>query len=111
MRVTPLLCFQCGNWFQPKTKRKTKFCCNACRQANHLKKNKIYFNVFSTLGNKVDYEALHTTLELACDNEDLTGSDRLLYILNHDYDKYCKIIYKWGVDHNGLSLNEWKATL
>jgi hypothetical protein len=35
MRITPLLCIQCGSWFQPKTKRINKFCCNACRQSNY----------------------------------------------------------------------------
>lgn len=31
MRVSPLICWQCKNWFNPITRRAQKYCSDACR--------------------------------------------------------------------------------
>lgn len=103
MRVTPLICIQCGSWFQPKTKRLNKVCSNACRTASHrgIKKRGVIFNP------KGEEDKLFFILACANDNIDASPEQCLESLMNNDYDKYCEVIYKWGQDKFGKSAEEW----
>ena len=84
MRITPLLCFQCGSWFQPKTKRPNKFCCNACRQANYRGVKPYEYSIVQPNGS--------------------TKPDTLS-ALNEEFKK--DFIFKFGRDKFGQSGREW----
>lgn len=101
MRVTPLICIQCGSWFQPKTKRINKVCSTACKSASHrgtIKKGVI-------LNPKGEEELLFSILIEA--KPDGNPQECLESLMINDYDTYCDIIYKWGEDRFGVSADEW----
>ena len=105
MRITPLLCNQCGTWFQPKTKRKNRFCCNACRQANYNKKEPIEFSLGSEDYLGRNEELFNTLMDKG--NPGASPWQCLELIFEHHYDTYCDIIYKWGKDRYGVNASEW----
>lgn len=103
MRVTPLLCWSCQSWFIPKTKRKTKFCCNACRQQNYLQK-KTNGLVSLYWEDEEDQKALSECLKYHCkDNQD----NCVECLFENNYDLYCDEVYRRGRDRFGMSASEF----
>lgn len=104
MRVTPLLCFQCGSWFQPKTKRKNRFCSNACRQAHYYNKEPIHF---SFQGTDKGIEICFTILQSYSDNIDHGPRECSQIMFEKDYTRYCMLIYEYGEDAYGINCKTW----
>lgn len=95
MRITPVICWDCQNWFLPKSKRKNKFCCNACRQQWYLKGHKEPNLSFNYKGMPQVQEHLeHYDFNLAV-------------WMDKDYSNYCLMVFKWGKDIYGKSAEEW----
>lgn len=107
MRVTPLLCHQCGTWFQPKTRRLNKMCSNACKQQSYrgIKKRGIL------LDPKEHQEELFDILQNA--NEDIAASPEqcLESLMLNNYEVYCDIVFKWGVDKFDKTADEWLKSI
>lgn len=105
MRVTPLICWSCSTWFQPKTKRKTKFCCGACR-SQHALGNKHGYKALVQLYWKDEEEAkeIDESLSQYCDKKN-PGCVECLFEKNNDH--YCDIVFKYGVDKFGQSAKQW----
>jgi hypothetical protein len=107
MRVTPLICWSCNNWFLPKTKRKTKFCCNACRQANYVNKKtdslvQLYWN------NEDERDELSECLSSHCKD----GQENCVQCLfENNYDLYCDMVYQKGRDKYNQSVKRFLMKL
>lgn len=107
MRITPLICWHCSCWFMPKTKRKNKYCSNACRQQGFLKNkhsagypNLVQFHDKDGQG--------HNELADALSNACSDGYKNCVECLfEKDNNKYSMIVAKYGIDYMGNTMNEW----
>jgi len=105
MRVTPLICWSCSTWFTPKTKRKTKFCCNACRQQHFLGIQHGYPNlVLLYWKDQDDRRELETIIQSSC-KENKPKCVECLF--ENNYETYCDEVFKRGRDKFGKSAQEW----
>ena len=107
MRITPLICVQCGSWFLPKTKRKQKCCSNACRQASYLGKQK--WGIEFTCPNEWAEEQLIHILQEADRRIEASPSECLDALYDNDHQQYRDIIFRWGVDKFGMTGRQWLA--
>ena len=111
MRITPMICWECSNWFLPKTKRRNKYCCNACRQgAYNTRKNGSASTGYECLVNFRWYEEeerleIKNTMEKPCTHETHTSCVECLF--ENDYRAYSMLVYKYGRDHMGRSMKTW----
>jgi hypothetical protein len=102
MRITPLVCWSCNNWFIPKTLRKSKFCCNACRQQGFLKKAIPNFGF--KYNNDEDLQEWRNILASNCKEN---KPECVECLFDRNYELYCSEVYKRGVDKYQKSAQEW----
>jgi len=132
MRVTPLICWHCSNWFQPITRRKNKYCSNACRQQGFHKNT-------DTMGYETDdnditvvrfkfdnleqHEEYRKMLLGYCDHEWNTepgyntfkerknnqrrSSSCVLCFFEKNFKVYSRYVAKYGRDWDNKSMKEW----
>lgn len=101
MRVLPQLCFQCHSWFQPKTVRKVRFCCNACRQS-HYRGNRPYLVKFDlTECSDESAKKFHELIKRYDSGGDLY--DCLNNMREHNFELYSRFIYNYSRDKFGVT--------
>ena len=111
MRITPLICSYCRNWFLPKTMRPQRYCCNACRQQGHLhiKENPNYYQEgepmhFNTGGDAEATKRLYDAFQSACDKGLKNCAECLM---KNDFETYRELTYLYGRDRWNKSAQEW----
>ena len=109
MRITPLICWSCSNWFLPKTKRKNKFCSNACRQAHYLKKQDCGYPENNCLVqlywcDEDDCDKLNDDLKEYCSHE---VNPCVECMFEQNYNAYCNMVFERGRDKFNMSAREW----
>ena len=110
MRLSPLICWECSNWFIPKTLHKTKFCCNACKQQFHLKDKGEHLVGYDgmvqfwheTEQDRIEFEEI---IRKYCTHDKCFSCIECLFQKN--YNLYCKTVAKQGRDGFGISVREW----
>jgi hypothetical protein len=107
MRLTPLICIQCGSWFHPKTKRKQKCCSNACRQASYLRKQQ--WGIDFHFKDDQDEEQWIHLLQEADKRVEASPKDCMDALYEHNHDVYRYVIFRWGVDLYGQNGRQWLA--
>ena len=107
MRLTPLICIQCGTWFLPKTKRKQKCCSNACRQASYLGKQPWGIE-FNFKDDQDEEEWIHI-LQEADKRIEASPKDFMDALYKDNLEAYRYVIFKWGVDLYGQKARQWLA--
>jgi len=111
MRIDPLVCWGCSNWFIPKTKHKTKFCCGACKQQYHLiktgKKTREK-NLSLEWHSKVEGRDIWTRCTGFCKHNNHPTCIECVF--NKEFEEYKILIKKYGVDKNGKNESEWLDT-
>ena len=110
MRVTPLICWKCGTWFQPKSKRPQKFCCNACRQQNYLNSDLqlIDFKLTATTSDlKSQEEGNQIVTDVIRKYCDCPDEKCIECVFEKNNAVYCQLIYKYGRDIYNDSCEKW----
>jgi len=109
MRITPLICWTCSNWFLPKTNRKNKFCSNACRQSHYLQKKDCGYQDCESLvqlhyENTQDNFKIVNQLKQYCDHSE---NPCVECMFDKNYNEYCIMVYERGRDKFNASAREW----
>ena len=120
MRIKPLICWHCSNWFIPKISRPTKFCCGACRTAFHRKdKNSRGYDglVNFWYNDEEEHEAiLDVFREYACmdkcpaDNGTKSDGSQGICVeclFENNYPQYVKLVAKYGIDEDKRYWQDW----
>lgn len=117
MRIKPLICWHCSNWFLPKISRPTKFCCGACRTAFHRKdKNSRGYNslVQFYYSDEEEHKAiLEVFREYGCMDKCPVGNGAetdgicVECLFENDYKQYCKVVARYGVDEDKRGMEDW----
>ena len=131
MRITPNICWSCHSWFLPKTKRPTKYCCNACRQqgfqSNSKRKGGLLDDVpikfsfpdgvgvdeFMRMLGKYKDNCNHS-YNISCEDKGVTRSVDIGCIkcwFENNYDEFCRMTYLYGRDQFMVSAKEYLASL
>ena len=109
MRITPLICWSCSTWFLPKTKRKNKFCSNACRQSYYLKKKDCGYEGTECLV-KLHYDDTQDNIKLVGDLKKYCSHDEnpcVECMFDQNYNAYCNMVFERGRDKFNMSAREW----
>lgn len=125
MRVSPLICWECKNWFKPISKRKQRYCSGACRQqAYYTRRDRAEIDKYLTELEKYPHKAPkkssslialyyankdeHERFKAYCKSYCKDNYENCIECwFENDFDSYRIYVVKHGRDLYDRSMNDW----